>query len=112
MNIGTLLSAKNNNKKYMENIKLELDEKKHGAFNLYVDGKKLGEMTASLKDDLLTVYHTGVEPEAEGKGYARKLLEEMVSYVRANKLMVLPLCPYVHAQFKKHPEEYQDIWKK
>ena len=96
----------------MENIKLELDEKKHGAFNLYVDEKKLGEMTASLKDDLLTVYHTGVEPEAEGKGYAKKLLEEMVSYVRANNLMVLPLCPYVHAQFKKHPEEYQDIWKK
>jgi hypothetical protein len=45
----------------METIKLELDPKKHGAFNLYADGKKLGEMTISLKDDLLTVCHTGVE---------------------------------------------------
>jgi len=96
----------------MEEIKLELDEKKHGAFNLYVEGKKLGEMTISLKPDLLTVYHTGVEPEGEGKGYAKKLLEEMTSYARANKLMVLPLCPYVHTQFKRHPDEYQDIWKK
>lgn len=96
----------------METIKLELDEKKHGAFNLYVDGKKQGEMTVSIKPDLLTVYHTGVEPEAEGKGYAKKLLEEMVSYVHANNLMVLALCPYVHAQFTRHPEEYQDIWKK
>nr|WP_294785757.1 GNAT family N-acetyltransferase [uncultured Flavobacterium sp.] len=96
----------------METIKLELNEKKHGAFNLYVDGKKQGEMIVSIQPDLLTVYHTGVEPEAEGKGYAKKLLDEMTSYVRANNLMVLPLCPYVHAQFKKHPEEYQDIWKK
>ena len=32
----------------MEIIKLELDEKKHGGFNLYEDGKKLGEMTVSL----------------------------------------------------------------
>ncbi|MDN3674366.1 GNAT family N-acetyltransferase [Flavobacterium branchiarum] len=96
----------------METIKLELDEKKHGNFNLYVDGKKQGEMTVSLKDDLLTVYHTGVEPEAEGKGYAKKLLLEMVSYVRENKMMVKALCPYVHAQFTRHPDEYQDIWKK
>lgn len=96
----------------METIKLELDAKNHGAFNLYVDDKKLGEMTLSIKPELLTVYHTGVEPEGEGKGYAKKLLDEMTSYARANNLMVLPLCPYVHAQFKKHPEDYQDIWKK
>ena len=96
----------------MEIIKLELDEKKHGGFNLYEDGKKLGEMTVSLKENLMTVYHTGVEPEAEGKGFARKLLDEMVAYVRQNNLMVLPLCPYVHAQFKRRPDEYADIWKK
>ncbi len=96
----------------METIQLELDEKNRGAFNLYVDGKKLGEMTVSLNDTVLTVYHTGVEPEAEGKGYAKLLLNEMTAYVRANGMQIIPLCPYVHAQFKKHPEEYQDIWKK
>ncbi|WP_433812327.1 GNAT family N-acetyltransferase [Flavobacterium johnsoniae] len=96
----------------METIKLELNEKNHGSFNLYVDDKKLGEMTVSIKPGLLTVYHTGVEPEGEGKGYAKKLLEEMVYYVRANNLKVLPLCPYVHAQFKRHPDEYEDIWQK
>jgi len=96
----------------METIKLELDHKKHGAFNLYVDQKKLGEMTVSIKPDLLIAYHIGVEREAEGKGYAKKLFDEMISYVRANNLKVLPLCPYVQAQFSKHPQEYDDIWKK
>lgn len=96
----------------METIKLELNEKKHGAFNLYEEGKKLGEMVISIKDDVLTVYHTGVEPEAEGKGFAKKLLEEMTTYARQNNMKVLPLCPYVHAQFKRRPDEYADIWKK
>lgn len=96
----------------METIKLELNEKLEGAFNLYIDDKKLGEMVVSITNNLLTVYHTGVEPEAEGKGYAKKLLDKMTVYVRTNNLKVVPLCPYVHAQFKRHPDEYQDIWKK
>ncbi|QOG01113.1 GNAT family N-acetyltransferase [Flavobacterium sp. MDT1-60] len=77
----------------MEIIKLELDEKKHGAFNLYIDDKKLGEMMVSIKDDLLIVYHTGVDPDEEGKGYAKKLMDEIASYVHTNNLMVLSLYP-------------------
>ena len=96
----------------MTEIKLELDEKKHGAFNLYEDGSKIGEMVISLKDDKLTVDHTGIEPAAEGKGYAKLLLEDMVKYSRENNLKVIALCPYVHAQFKKHPDTYADIWLK
>ncbi len=96
----------------METIKLELNEKLEGAFNFYVDDKKVGEMVLSITGNLLTVYHTEVAPEAEGKGYAKRLLDEMTAYVRTNNLKVVPLCPYVHAQFKRHPDEYQDIWKK
>jgi len=96
----------------MTEIKLELDEKKHGAFNLYEDDNKIGEMVISLRDDKLTVYHTEIDSSAEGKGYAKLLLEDMVKYTRENKLKVIALCPYVHAQFKRHPEEYADIWLK
>lgn len=96
----------------MEIIKLELDEKKQGAFNLYVDGKKLGEMVISIEQNLLTVYHTEVEPEAKEKGFAKKMLTEMTDYARKNNLMVDALCPYVHAQFNRHPDEYKDIWKR
>jgi len=96
----------------MTEIKLELNEKNHGAFNLYEDGKKLGEMVISVAGSLLTVYHTEVAAEAEGKGYAKLLLDAMTAHARENKLMVLPLCPYVHAQFKRHPDEYNDIWQK
>ena len=94
----------------MTDIKLELDNKKHGAFYLYEDDKKMGEMVVSIRDNKLTVYHTEVDPAAAGKGFAGLLLAEMIKYVRDNNLIVVPLCPYVHGQFKKHPDTYQDIW--
>ena len=96
----------------MAEIKLELDEKKHGAFNLYDNGTKIGEMVIGIKDDLLTVYHTEVDENQSGKGYAKLLLDALTDYARTNKLGVRPLCAYVHAQFKKHHDEYADIWQK
>jgi predicted GNAT family acetyltransferase len=53
-----------------------------------------------------------VSPKAEGKGFAKMLLEAMVDYVRKHDMKVIPLCPYVHLQFRRHPEQYADIWLK
>ena len=96
----------------MEEIKLNINEKGDGAFLLLVDGEQLGEMVVHIASSDLTVYHTEVATKAEGKGYAKKLLDHMVAYARDHQLKVIALCPYVHAQFKRHPEAYSDVWKK
>ena len=95
----------------MNDVQLELDDKGHGSFFISEQGKQLGEMEVLLAHEKLTVYHTEVVPEAEGKGLAKKLLSAMVDYARQHQLQVIPLCPYVHAQFRRHPDEYADIWK-
>lgn len=87
------------------------DDKGHGGFFIYDDGKKIAEMIVGIKEKVMTVYHTEVETEAEGKGFAKQLLEDMVSYAREEKLKVVPQCPFVHAQFKRHEEEYRNIWQ-
>jgi hypothetical protein len=94
----------------MVDVKLELNEKQRGAFILYETGAKIGEMIVDIVGTTLTVYHTEVAPAAEGKGYAKQLLHTMVAYAREHKLTVLPLCPYVLAQFRRTPDEYLDIW--
>jgi predicted GNAT family acetyltransferase len=94
----------------MNGVTMKLDDKGHGAFYIMEGTEQLGEMVMSIADAKLTVYHTEVIPKAEGKGYAKKLLEGMVAYIRANGLRVVPLCPYVLAQFKKHEDVYADIW--
>jgi len=96
----------------MATIKLELNEKQHGGFNLYENDIKIGEMAVSISNGALTVYHTEVDEAFSGQGLAKNLLDEMVAYVRKNDLKVIPLCPYVFAQFKRHPDTYADIWKK
>lgn len=96
----------------MAEINLELNQKGHGAFNLSESGDKIGEMVISISGSNLTVYHTEVDPELEGKGYAKQLLDAMAAYAREHHLKVIPLCPYVNVQFKRHPQDYTDIWNK
>ena len=82
-----------------------------GGFYIRENDKQLGEMTATIKDNELIVHHTTVLPEAEGKGFAKKLLNTMAEYARQHKLQVIAECIYVQAQFKRHMELYADIWK-
>jgi len=96
----------------MAEVKLIHPEDGPSEFEVYDENGKAGEMIFDIQGKNLTVYHTEVEPENEGKGYAKLMLDAMVSYVRENQLMVIPMCPYVHAQFKRHESLYQDIWNK
>lgn len=95
----------------MADVKLTLDEQHKGAFYIEEDSERLGEMVVGINGNNLTAYHTEVSPKAEGKGYAKELLKAMVDYARKNDLKVIPLCPFVHAQFKRHPDEYADLWE-
>lgn len=95
----------------MEDAQLNFDGKGYGKFSISEDGEEIGEMVISVSSNDLTVYHTEVLPKGEGKGLAKQLLSTMVDYARKNKLKVIPLCPYVHLQFKRHPDEYIDVWK-
>jgi len=96
----------------MADVRLELRESGRGAFYLEEGNEKLGEMVIGISGTALTVYHTEVDPQHEGKGLAKLMFDDMIKYVRENKLQLVPLCQYVHAQLKRHPELYEDIWKK
>ena len=96
----------------MDEVKLNLDDNGQGSFSILDGAEQVGEMVVGVSGNNLTVYHTEVSPKEEGKGLAKKLLNEMVAYARRNGLQVIPLCPYVHAQFKRHPNDYADIWNK
>jgi len=96
----------------MDDVQIKLDEKGEGAFYIMEDEVLMGEMVIGIKENILTAYHTEVAEKAEGKGVAKQLLAAMVTYARDNNLKVIPLCPYVHLQFRRHPQEYADIWLK
>jgi predicted GNAT family acetyltransferase len=96
----------------MSEAELKIDPQDRGYFHITDKDIQVATMQISISGDTLIAFHTEVSPEYEGQGLARKLLHAMISYVRANSLKVLPLCPYVYSQFQKHAEEWADIWKK
>jgi len=96
----------------MNNPELILNDQGRGSFLLKENDEKLAEMVVAIDEEFLFVYHTEVDPKAEGQGLAKILLNAMVAYAREHHIKVVPLCPYVHAQFKRHPKEFEDIWHK
>ncbi len=51
--------------------------------------------------------HTETDPAEQGKGYAAILMREALNDVRENsKDKVVPVCSYVVAYMKRHPETH------
>jgi predicted GNAT family acetyltransferase len=93
----------------MQEVSIEINEKGSGAFYIKDGEEKLAEMIVAQKGKELTVFHTEVFAR-EGKGLGKLLLNEMVGYARQHQLKVVPLCLFVHQQFKRHPGLYADLW--
>lgn len=53
---------------------------------------------------IISADHTIAPDSLKGSGAAFALVEYLVADARANGFRVLPLCPYVRAQYRKHPE--------
>ena len=96
----------------MNEIQLKINDSGRGAFFIEKEGQWIAEMEILVQDSNLTVFHTEVDEVLKGQGIAATLLAAMAAYARQHKLKVIPLCPYVLAQFKRHPESYADIWNK
>ncbi len=95
----------------MEDVQLTLQPNGEGVFAIMDSGEQIAKMEFGIRGNIMTVYHTEVVEKAEGKGLAKKLMTAMAIYARAHALKVAPLCPYVHIKFRKHPDEYGDIWQ-
>jgi uncharacterized protein len=94
----------------MNDVTLKLNDAGRGAFVIEENNERLGEMEIAITGGNLVVYHTEVSDKLKGQGAAGKLLEAMVTHARQHQLKVVPLCPYVLAQFKRHTEQYADVW--
>ena len=48
--------------------------------------------------------HTEAPASMRGTGAAMALVEHMIGDARASGFKIVPICPYVLAQYRKHPE--------
>ncbi|UJH90025.1 N-acetyltransferase [Antarcticibacterium sp. 1MA-6-2] len=80
-----------------------------GIFKAKDGGKDAGEMTYSrTNDSKIIIEHTQVEPEFQGQGVGKKLVQEAVGYSRQNNLKIVPECSYAKKVLQRSPE-YEDV---
>lgn len=72
-------------------------------FELAADGET-AVLSYRLQPGVITLVHTGVPEELEGRGIAKQLAEAGLEFARENGLSVVPLCPFVAGYIRKHPE--------
>jgi predicted GNAT family acetyltransferase len=69
------------------------------------DGSDLAVLEYRLKGaDQLILTHTGVPHQLEGKGVAAHLVRAALEHARRQQLRVVPLCSFVRAYLRRHPE--------
>jgi uncharacterized protein len=87
----------NNVRDNTELNRFELDADGHIAFSNY-----------KRSDGLLTILHTEVPKELEGRGIGSALVRGLLEIARAQGLKVHAVCPFVKNYLDRHPE-YSDL---
>ena len=77
-----------------------------GRYEARVAGREgTGELTYSRKSGgNLIANHTGVDDSLRGTGVGKALVERLVADARSENVKIVPLCSFVKAFFRRHPE--------
>ncbi|WP_439651502.1 GNAT family N-acetyltransferase [Maritalea mediterranea] len=86
------------------------DGETRGRYVTVVDGHE-AELTFSRYSKTgIIADHTGVPDALKGQGVGKALVEFLVADARENGFKIVPLCPFVKAQYSRHPE-WADVFK-
>ncbi|WP_420359394.1 GNAT family N-acetyltransferase [Novosphingobium ginsenosidimutans] len=96
--------------KHQEHDMTEVTITRHGSdqageYHAHVAGETaIGRLTWVMHGPVRAAEHTLVRPEIGGRGVAAKLVDALIADAREQGFKVDPVCSYVAAQFKRHPE--------
>ena len=83
-----------------------IDNKEAKQFEFHIDGLVPRIEYIRTKDKIFLT-HTEVPTALEGKGIGSAIIKSALEQVEKEELTLVPLCPFVAAYIKKHPE-----WRK
>ena len=84
----------------------EMCGERRGRYVAHVTGIDAeAELTFDWRGDhLLSADHTGAPESLRGTGAAMALVERLIADARAEGFRIIPICPYVQAQYRKNPD--------
>jgi hypothetical protein len=86
------------------------EESGRGVFFIAGEGGRAAELVYARTPDgrSATLLHTEVARSLRGQGVAQKLVEAAVGWARAQKVSLVPQCPFARAVFERQPA-LQDV---
>ena len=94
-------------------IKLEELEIIHNPnenrFEIWIEGQ-LSKLDYAQRGSTIIMTHVGVPHEFRGLGIAGKITEAGLEYAKEKNLRVIPMCSYVAAYIRRHPQ-YAELMK-
>ena len=80
-------------------------------YEAYVGSELAGFATYHSQPGLITVLHTEIKRPLEGQGIGSELVRRMLDDIGAKGARVLPVCPFMLAFLRRHPQYNDLVWK-
>lgn len=74
-------------------------------YELWVDGARVGFIAYRREPASVVLVHTDIDPADEGRGLGSQLVAGALDDIRSRGLGLVPLCPFVAAYLRRHPEQ-------
>lgn len=81
------------------------DNREELRYEIVRGDELLGEIRYRTEPAAIVLVHTDVAPSAEGQGVGTRLVEGALEDIRSRGLRVVPVCPFVRAYLRRHPEQ-------
>jgi predicted GNAT family acetyltransferase len=90
----------------MEEEPRVVDDPEQSRYELWVGSTRAGLIQyLPEEEDTVLLVHTEVDPAFEGQGLGERLVADALDDLRARGLKLVPLCPFVRAYLRHHPEQ-------
>lgn len=87
----------------------QTNNSKGGSFYIEENGNQIAKMTYVWSGETkFIIDHTEVNPNYEGQGIGKLLVNAAVAFARENHYKIVPVCPYAKRVLMKSAE-YEDI---
>ncbi len=79
------------------------DNPDQSRYEILVDGELAGYARYVRRSGRIILVHTEIDDAFGGQGLGSKLAAGVLDDIRARKLLVVPLCPFMATYIERHP---------
>ena len=81
------------------------DNPRASRYELWLGTTRAGLIEYRSEPGVVFLVHTEIDPAFEGQGLGERLVAGALEDLRARGLKLVPLCPFVRAHLRRHPDQ-------